>query len=248
MKLLFLGRKPAAARVLQWSLDQGIEVTGVITDTDIPRSPTAAVARANGVPLLTHDEAVDRVRNGTLEIDIGVSFLYWRIVRHPLLGAPRLGFINFHPAPLPGYRGSGVYNRAILDAAASWGTTAHFMDTGIDTGPIVDQARFAIDPDRETAQSLERRTLRHMTALYRRTMKRLRAEGRLPTFPNSRGRTMTQQQVDAMKRIVPGDDVERKVRAFWYPPYRGAYVEIDGRKYTLVTDRLLRTLGMGRAP
>ena len=37
----------------------------------------------------------------------------------------------------------------------------------------------------------------------------------------------------------PGDDLARKLRAFWYPPWPGAVIEVDGRRLTLVDDALL---------
>jgi methionyl-tRNA formyltransferase len=39
--------------------------------------------------------------------------------------------------------------------------------------------------------------------------------------------------------VRPGDDLERKLRAFWYPPHPGAVLEVDGRRLTLVDERLL---------
>jgi methionyl-tRNA formyltransferase len=42
--------------------------------------------------------------------------------------------------------------------------------------------------------------------------------------------------------VRPGDDLERKLRAFWYPPYRGAVIEVEGRRLTLVDDALLAEL------
>ena len=39
--------------------------------------------------------------------------------------------------------------------------------------------------------------------------------------------------------VRPGDDVARKLRAFWYPPWPGALVQVEGRMLTLVDERLL---------
>ncbi|MEA2400488.1 MAG: methionyl-tRNA formyltransferase, partial [Thermoleophilaceae bacterium] len=36
-----------------------------------------------------------------------------------------------------------------------------------------------------------------------------------------------------------GDDLARKLRAFWYPPWPGAVIDVDGRRLTLVDERLL---------
>ena len=35
------------------------------------------------------------------------------------------------------------------------------------------------------------------------------------------------------------DDLDRKLRAFWYPPHPGALLEVEGRELTLVDESLL---------
>lgn len=47
------------------------------------------------------------------------------------------------------------------------------------------------------------------------------------------------------KKVELSDDaktVDRKVRAFWFPPYHGAYVEIGGEKFSLVNEQILKKL------
>ena len=36
---------------------------------------------------------------------------------------------------------------------------------------------------------------------------------------------------------------KRKIRAFFYPPYPGALIEINGKKYTVISDEILKDLG-----
>jgi methionyl-tRNA formyltransferase len=50
---------------------------------------------------------------------------------------------------------------------------------------------------------------------------------------------VSKEEFEELRRIKPGDDVERKVRAFWYPPYPGATVELDGRELSVVDEGLL---------
>lgn len=241
-RLLFMGRKHHGAEALRWSLSRGIPVVGVLTDHHLPGSPTAAVAREHGLPLLTLEEATAAIEAGTLRFELAVSYVYWRILRAPLLGAARLGVINFHPAPLPELRGTGGYNVAILDGHREYGVTAHYVDEGIDTGPIIECCRFPIDLEHETAVSLEARSQAMMGELYRDTIERVLEHGRLPTTPNEGGRYVSRREMEELKRIQPGDDVSRKIRAFWFPPYGGAWIEHEGRRYTLVDDALLRQL------
>lgn len=58
------------------------------------------------------------------------------ILRKPLLAVPRLGTLNTHMGLLPRYRGMNVAEWAALEGEPV-GVTVHFLDSGIDTGPIL---------------------------------------------------------------------------------------------------------------
>ncbi len=45
--------------------------------------------------------------------------------------------INVHPSLLPSYPGLHAIERALADGAKVFGVTVHYVDTGIDTGPII---------------------------------------------------------------------------------------------------------------
>jgi methionyl-tRNA formyltransferase len=47
------------------------------------------------------------------------------------------------------------------------------------------------------------------------------------------------EELESLRHVRPGDDLGRKLRAFWYPPYPGALVEVEGRDLTVVDERLL---------
>jgi methionyl-tRNA formyltransferase len=68
------------------------------------------------------------------------------------------------------------------------------------------------------------------------------ADEELPRTPQGEGRYVSREEFEAMRHVRPGDDVERKVRAFWYPPYPGAVMEVDGHELTLVGEDTLREL------
>ena len=60
------------------------------------------------------------------------------LIRRPILEIPRLGVLNCHMGILPQYRGMDVAEWAIAEENLSnIGVTLHFMDEGIDTGPIL---------------------------------------------------------------------------------------------------------------
>ena len=54
-------------------------------------------------------------------------------------------------------------------------------------------------------------------------------------------RAINKKQMFEMMKIMPGDGVDTEIQAFWFSPYLGAYVEIDGKQYTLVNDFILNS-------
>ena len=48
--------------------------------------------------------------------------------------------------------------------------------------------------------------------------------------------------MEAMKEVKPEDDVSKKIRAFWFPPYDGAFQYVNGVKCTFVDDFILKQL------
>ena len=247
IQVLFMGRKPVSARCLQDLLRRpDVEVVGVLTDSHLAVSVTADVARAAGVPLYDYETATQAVIEGRLRFDLGLSMLYWRKFKGELLAHPSRGIVNFHPAPLPEYKGVGGYNLAVLHGLTEWACTAHYVDASIDTGPIIADRIFPIDPATATAQSLERESQDVLFELFADVFERLRrSPTRLPTRPNgtTTGLYLSRPELEALKKVdLDSDDIDRKIRAFWFPPYDGAYVEAGGERYTLVNRALLESL------
>lgn len=240
-KILFMGRKQVSASLLEFLVRQdSIEIVGVLTDSHLEGSPTTAAAQRLGLPLYTFESALEAMRTGQLRFDLGISVLYWRKLRDEFLTVPPRGTINFHPAILPEYKGTGGYNLAIMDELSEWGISAHYVDASIDTGELIEVARFAMDPCTATAQSLERESMQVLEDFARRViMQAVQSEAKLPTTPNMGGRYVSRNEMEAMKEIKAGDDVDKKIRAFWFPPYDGAYTVIGGQKYTLMNRQLL---------
>jgi len=69
--------------------------------------------------------------------DLGVSYSYPRKITSPLLTTPARGFVNYHPGPLPKYKGPNQYQDAIRNKEIHWGVTVHLMDEEYDAGDII---------------------------------------------------------------------------------------------------------------
>lgn len=85
---------------------------------------------------------VHKVDSYPEDYDIGISFMYQHKV--PKEQIEHRPWINFHPAPLPEYRGRNLCYHAIMNGEKEFGTTVHYMDENFDTGEIIDCFKFQI--------------------------------------------------------------------------------------------------------
>ena len=241
MRIVFMGKsKRSVVRALDLLVERGAEVVAVVAaeaDRWARESQRLDLAaRRHGLPLVPEAELYASPPSG---VELVISFLYPRHIREPVLSLGRVGCLNFHPAPLPDFRGLGGYNVAILEGLDEWGVSCHFVDETFDTGDIVEVERFSIDPDAHTALSLDLDSGERLVGLFERVMDRALAGGELPRQRQGDGRYISREEFERLRVVEPGDDLDRKLRAFWYPPYPGAVLEVGGRRLTLVDDALL---------
>jgi len=83
---------------------------------------------------------------------------FMRIVGVPFLERFARGVINVHPALLPAFTGVNGQDQAFEYGVKVAGCTVHFVDGGIDTGPIIAQAAVPV-LDNDTSESLRLRIL-----------------------------------------------------------------------------------------
>ncbi len=248
MRALFLGKhKRSAVGGLDHLVGAGVEVVAVVAPEPAGREHESQrldlAAERHGLRLATDDELYAEIDDGSLgDIDLVLSFLFWKRIRRPLIELGRVGCLNFHPAPLPDIRGLGGFNVAILEDFTEWGVSAHFVDEEFDTGDLVRVDRFPIDRERETALSLDLLSQERLLALYRDVVNLALAGKPLPREPQGEGRYLGAEVYDTLRRVQPDDPpelTERRIRAFWYPPHDGATIEVGGRILTVVDRSLL---------
>ncbi len=73
-----------------------------------------------------------------------------------LLSLPRHGFLNLHPSLLPAYRGPDPLFWILHEGERSGGVTVHWMDEGLDTGPIALQETVPLE-DGLSGEAIEAR-------------------------------------------------------------------------------------------
>ncbi len=111
--------------------------------------------------------------------DVGLVCLagFMRVLGPDFIRRFRGRILNVHPSLLPAFPGLAAQRQALEYGVRVAGATVHFVDEGVDTGPIVLQASVLVQPD-DTEESLSKRILREEHRLYPEAV-RLFAEGRL---------------------------------------------------------------------
>jgi phosphoribosylglycinamide formyltransferase-1 len=102
---------------------------------------------------------------------------FMRIITPVLIKAYANRIMNIHPALLPAFPGLHVQKAALEHGAKFSGCTVHFVDEGMDTGPIIIQAAVPV-LDSDTEDTLSERILTQEHTIYSRAIQ-LFAEGKL---------------------------------------------------------------------
>lgn len=124
-------------------------------------------------------EREERVVQLLRQADVQLVVLagYMRVVKAPLLEAFPQRIINVHPALLPAFPGLRAWEQALRYGVKITGATVHFVDAGVDSGPVILQQPVPVFPN-DTPESLQRRIQVAEHALLPEAV-RLFAEGRL---------------------------------------------------------------------
>jgi len=149
MRIFVVGESRFGSRFFRAALAAGhelvaVSISGRLGDAD----PLLAAARSTGVPaipfaaILDGDAAAIRGTGAELIVLANVS----RIVPPATLSAVPRGAICFHPSLLPRHRGRHAVRDAIRAGDPFTGVTAFWPDDGVDTGPVILQARVEIAP------------------------------------------------------------------------------------------------------
>ena len=111
------------------------------------------------------------------EVELVCLAGYMRLLSPPFVEAYSNRIMNIHPALLPAFPGLHPHRQALQHGVKLSGCTVHFVDEGVDTGPIIIQAVVPVLDD-DTEEALSARILAYEHQIYPRAIQ-LFAEGRL---------------------------------------------------------------------
>jgi phosphoribosylglycinamide formyltransferase 1 len=169
----------------------GIEVVAVASDKPGAEALERAAAAGIDAEVFARDghedrEARDAVMAGWLEEhrpDLIVLAGYMQLLSPPFVERFRERMINVHPALLPSFPGLDAIGQALAHGVAVTGVTVHFVDEGVDSGPIVMQR--AVDvPYTRDREELEAKIHRMEHELLPQAI-RMIASGRVSLDPDN---------------------------------------------------------------
>lgn len=117
-------------------------LTSLAQQQHLPYKSLHAIARDNKIPYFivsdyNHSKSLKILQS--IKPDV-ILFTGGGLLQAPLLEIPRLGILNCHTGILPQYRGMDVVEWTAIEQkvnSVGFGATLHFMDNGVDTGPIL---------------------------------------------------------------------------------------------------------------
>ena len=242
MKVIFAGTPDFAAAALKAIAAASFEIPLVLTQPDRPKgrgmqlapSPVKQAALELGLrvaqpeKLRNNAEALQMLKE--VEADVMVVAAYGLILPQDVLDTPKHGCLNIHASLLPRWRGAAPIQRAIEAGDAETGVCIMQMDIGLDTGDVVSEHRYTIQPT-DTANEVHDALMNLGAEAIVADLQQLKAEGRLKSVKQpEKGVTYAQKLSKEEARIDWNESaavIERKIRAF--NPVPAAWVEYQGK-------------------
>lgn len=154
--------------------------TAKVVISNKPDAPALDIARKHNVPAKILDDhglpkksweydqrTIRLLQEHGVKPQDGLILLsgYFRILTPEFVGLYERRILNIHPALLPAFPGLNAQKQALDHGAKVTGCTVHFVDKGVDTGPIILQTPVPVRDD-DTVETLSQRILREEHRLY----------------------------------------------------------------------------------
>ncbi len=199
MRIIFMGTPQFAVPALATLIASAHEVVAVYSQPPRPagrgmkltESPVHQLASHHRIAVFTPERLKSpetQAEFAAHNADIAVVAAYGLLLPKAILGTPRLGCINIHPSDLPRWRGAAPIQRAIMAGDTSTACCIMQMEEGLDTGPVLARAPFAI-PNTVTAGELHDAMARLGAELLITTLEELEEGSTRATSQSSAGIT-----------------------------------------------------------
>jgi phosphoribosylglycinamide formyltransferase 1 len=149
---------------LQALIDEGLSIAAVASNTHGARALERAAAAGIASAVFPLEDYASRDQRDTAIADWleerGVTLVvlagYMHLLRPCFLERFPERVINVHPALLPAFPGVHPIEDTLAAGVRETGATVHYVDDGVDTGPVIVQERVAVEAE-DTVETLRTR-------------------------------------------------------------------------------------------
>ncbi|KAA9406606.1 methionyl-tRNA formyltransferase [Haloarcula sp. KBTZ06] len=169
--------------------------------------------------------------------DLIFSLYYRDKIPSRILDIPQYGGVNLHPSLLPQYAGVLSVPWAMVEGESRTGYTYHYMTDEIDTGPILKQEEVSIGPT-DTAYSLYHRLIHAGMSNFLPVLELIVEEeysGRPQTGVGTYHGRGDLPNDGVINHQWSDDEIDRFIRAMYYPPFRPAVAEFGGQEFEITS-------------
>lgn len=247
---VFIGGKQIGVNCLQQLLKKGIKPRLVIGNLDDDgkdknwHESLIKVAKRAHLQIIKKQKVreskiIEQIKHVSPEIIFCIGGM--QIIPPEVLKIPKLGTLNIHPALLPKYRGRFSTAHAIFNGEKIHGVTIHWMDEGIDSGPVILQDKFDI-ADNDTAQIVYDKFTSVGSKLFKNFLDKWLSGEKIIAIPQD------ESQATYYPKGLPGDgeidwswtgkQIRNWIRAMTFEPFPPASFMLGDKKMIIVEKKL----------
>lgn len=243
MRVLVVGNgSPASATLRAFSQHPSIEIAALLTSESKTATP-------DGIQILSEEliRDVEAVKQRRLDdIDWLIVANSTTIIPARVLDLFQNRALNFHPGKLPEYAGLHTHQWAIRNGESSFAVTIHRLEATVDSGEIVAQSHFHIDPN-DTGLSLFQKCMREGSKLLSEVSSQIATGKPVMGQPQDRSKRVLYKHADALGDEIDwtmaAESVRNFVRAGNYSPlvsptYTAAFSLNDGTRLTVLNSEV----------
>lgn len=243
--IIVIGSIPLALKVVRYFHGhRNVHLAGVICEKITASSgndlfsdiSVYGYARECSIPFITIEDIEAAAKQNRFYLAVSARAPY--ILKQAFLGRFKKGIINMHGGLLPEMRGVNNANHAILDDWGYSGGTLHYMDSDIDTGPIIARRKFIVGPH-DTAHDVFRMTQSTLWQLFLENIEAVLDDCDSPVpqeeliVSAAMCRYYNSKSIDQKRKLqltLGFEEIHRRARGYDFPGHEPAFFEFGDIK------------------
>lgn len=249
--IILFGNQPLASWVVDTiQKSNALNLIGVVTEDtnrdfshhkiDLPA--LYEYASNNNIPILDDSQLILELEQRPI---MGLTVRWPKLIKEDVINKFEHGILNFHGGFLPRWRGLNIPTHVIMEGATHSGATLHYLDKHIDTGPILARQNFEVN-SQMTAYDIFLKTQSTLQSLFLDNIDNINLGKEAATnqqiFLNNGevAQSYSSNHAQGNRSFHFSDEpyiLERAARAFEFPGYERAYIEIGNQKIYITPEK-----------